>query len=640
MVVFSPAEKPSNTIIVGTSRWVRRNVRGSLNGAAAVYHRLERLVDPVLMLIGVIGLPAIFAVVLVWYILQWYVLPIQVIIAAGDVKGESYAIAQALAGRLHEKYGNVRVVVQETPGTEENLRRLRFKTADVAAAQADVALDEWIRPKSGTQMSGGVIAALHLDKFQLLLCPEPLTSDNANSRAITDFAAVVPAGEALARRDRDQDPIKVHLPLGGGQQASFERMAAKYRLHKGDDYLLDDDSGKPTARCEEGEYGNLVFRVRAEGNKGIAEAIDLGWRLVDLPNAASVWSSSRALSRSSIPAGRYRAAGPLVSVPEPVGDTQTIAVPRLFVARDNTEVPHWLLYEMTRILNVDGAALARLAEGGERDPEQIRNLFLDIPHFNSKTRLSTIGIPLHPDSASFYDPTLTWSNWLSQHAEALSLLLAFIGILVSGLIALNRLFVWWRRNNVEDLIERATHEMAAPTELHEPRLYPADLAEQVATCRRTIAAITDGSRQMELFASIQKLVDGQLRLRRLAALFAEAGEQLTDERISEGSFRTFNEAYRAAQDSVLRVIEDEKRAISAHYVARLMRVVKDVTLGARLPFDQADRILNEASGLMSQELVYSRDSFRTLTDAYDLAKAALQHRTEDRTQSGPAMPRG
>ena len=600
-------------------RGVRRNVRGFLSGSAEAYHRLEKLVDPLLMLVGALALPALLTFVVV-SILRWYVWPIDVTVAAGNDKGESYAIARALALRLEASYGNVRIHVVDTAGTEENLERLRSKEADIAAAQADVALNAWTHPKTGDRMTGGVVAALHLDKFQLLICPDPqpLGAETANGGR----RRVVPAQEALARRDDGEPPMLVHLPKGGGQQVSFEHMAAVYRLRPGRDYVLDDDSNKATAPCGDAEYGNLIFRVRAEGNKSIAHAIDLGWRLVDFPYAASVWSSSRALSRSSIPAGLYRAPGDDTSVPEPIGDTQTIEVPRLFVARTDGQVPGWLIYEITRILNTEGAALARLAQKGQRNPEQIRNLFLDIPNFNSKERLAALGVPLHPESAKYYDPTLTLSNWVSNHAEAISLTLTGLTILVSILIALNRLFRWWRRNNVEELMERATLEMAPSEEYYEPQEGFEDLVAQADDCHRAIDAMVDGPKKDELRESIYKLVDGHVRLHRLSMLFAEAGQDFNDEKISEQAFRTFNATYRAAKDAVEGAIEEEKRGISGRYVAEFMQIVRDVSHGVDVPPGRPHEILNESSRLMSHELVFSRDSFRTLTDAFTLATTA------------------
>ncbi|MBX2812056.1 MAG: hypothetical protein KTR25_09600 [Myxococcales bacterium] len=600
-----------------------------INSLTRWLHTVGRYVDPVLMLLvagASIGILSYWAYEPLWHLITQK--RIEMRIAAGKKDGSSYIIANALKVRLEHKYkGRVHVQVMPTQGTDENLQLLRQTSgkgapfAHLGSAQADVALRHWLNFK----MSGGVLAALYLDKFQLVTCSRP----SAEERQI------VPATEVL-RREVPQSPIAVRLPVGGGQEVSFDELAKKFGLVKDLDYRTIEDSRQAIPLCGEAEYGNLIFRVRAEGHVSIARALARGWRLVDFSRTSAIWAANPTLTPSEIPPGRFLRPGLEDRSPVPSLPLSTIAVPRLFVARSDHSLPSWLIYETTQILHNEAIHLARKA------PEKHQQLLLNIPHFNTKDRLYALGIPIHTVALKFYDPTLSFMSWFSAYADAFSLAVTLLTLTAGGLLAVNRWLVWWRRNNVSNLVRRVTHEMAMPENTipfagipqrseYESKLEPEVdyLRDEIARCDHSLEqmSLTSAEEQIQIRNAMGSLAEMHLRHAKLSAIFSEASELFINEHISEDSFSSFNDAYRTALDSVLRKMDDQKRAISEIFVGKFIEVARSAS-GAKQELidpNHAHKIFNEASSLMGQKLVYSRDSLRTLTDAYDLAAKVLQN---------------
>ena len=550
------------------------------------------------LLVGSIAAPA--------FVRMSRLFTVRVVIAAGESRGESYIIAKALQRYFDEKRHSIHIEVKATAGTQENLTRLKSNQADIAAAQADVAFESWTNAPDNK-----VITTIHVDKFQLLTClPNPPKE--------------ILARNVLTKRNPNKPPIIVHLPIGGGQQQSFKLLAQNYRFEEGpnDDYILEDDRKKETPACIPGEHRNIIFRVRAEGNEDVTRAITLGWRLVHLPNSASIRSSYRALNPSILQAGTYRTIRNRISFPEPPNDIETIDVSRLLIANANNTLPGWVIHEITKVLNQDTTILARYIDDTELEPEvkqRIRNLVLDIPQFNTRKKLEAVGLPLHPN---VYDPQ-TWMSWMRSYADLISALLALATILATLVVYIRQSIVSSQQKNIRDLVQNATRLMLDGP----PVLDNEEISEIAKEEIQDIEIRADKTKAQTLNHNIRTMIDDlrdeYIKLSILESLFKQADKELKRKEISEESFRTFNQAYQAVHEVIMRRSEDQRRDISAHYVGRLMKVIEDVRT-KKTNQEDPDGILTEATCVMKESLVYSRDSFRTLTDAYQLARMATR----------------
>ncbi len=584
---------------------------------------------------------------------------IEILAAAGGRDGESFKMLSAVKTLIERKSRNVRVTILPTRGTEENLRLLREGKVHLATAQADVSLEDWLSrtagwgpaapgPAMSGPRDGGLIAVLFIDKVQLLACgfAPPGRSPDVAMSAQTVFSTLVERGIRA--------PVYVPYEEGGpsgGQYRTFLRVVEHYGLHPARDFVFKDLRGA-IPPCDERERFSLIFKVRAEGNADIQRALNRGWRLAALSNTRSLRLTNRALTYGQIYAGTYRirrAEGP--SVPEPVQDLDTVAVRRFLLGRKDEQFPGWLVRDIAQILNERGPALARTATAAS---DALDGFFLGASTLNSKAALKDAGLPLHPEVAVYYDPRLSWFAWLNSNGDGLGFVLGIIGILASGLEAVRRAIRQWflsaRKDFADRLVNRATRLMK-PTQVAGMSPYHLHVAHRDASLEDRVQALSDEMERRfgvspgvpaatleavervsakttvdHVLNCIYLLVDAQGRLVILDQLFNDAGVALDDEEISEESFRTVNQAIRAAREAIETDIASSRRQISLHFVERLMLHVPDATGAGPIirglePADSGpEDILQEALPILTSPIVFSRESFRTFTDAYHLAR--------------------
>ena len=564
---------------------------------------------------------------------------VDLIVAAGRQDGESYRFAEALKTYLEAKY-NVDVELRPSDGTVENLALLRNGTAQLATAQADVALQETLRespPANPAPKDFGVVAVLFTDVFQLLYC-DPSVQD--------EEGPPMTAEQLFSELTTRSTPSFVYLPSrddeeSGGQQRSFRDLARSYGLREGVHYTFHDDKWLQVA-CTPDERQNLVFRIRAEGNPGVHRAIHDGWRLVDLPGATMLWSGDIARQPSVIPLGAYRKLRNTPPwAPEPRADIRTVEVPRLLLAVDDCEpfvlwspsswvswckLPPRLAYNIAHDLNTDGPGLANAAT----DP-MVKRLFLGIANQNVTDQTRALGVPVQSSIGPFYDPQLSWTFWFNTSAEGFSFLLALLTAVVPGFWGAYRLARAWREQAAATLMEEATRLM---TRSKDPKGDP-DWPPAVRALQDSLDSVLDvalgatppvdaaplpsddGTRlddEREIREEASWLGEASARLHGLREVYQRAEESLKERRISEASFRTFNEVYAAARDRIESEIETMQRNIAAAAVRRMNEVLgegRDVRARSEALFEQFAPVL-------SHKLVFSRDSFRTFTDVYGL----------------------
>ncbi len=603
-------------------------------------------------LLGALPWPPLFVLAVVIMVAVWrYLFPLYgatVVVAAGTPDGESYQVLSVLKDLLKEENPRLEVVVRRTLGTDESLELLRRGEVQLAAAQADVAYNEWLgRRRVSSKTSArpplrdiGVIAVMHVDKVHLLTC-------------IPTSSAVLTAESVFTTTIGRRKNVNVYLPYregspSGGQYRTFAAIAEEFGANVDEAFtFVDDKQPFNTPRCSSAEAGNMIFRVRADGNDGVREALARHWSLVEFPHRGSLLLRNRAFEGDIIRNGTFRIhrVGQ-ATIPIPDHDVPTLSVRRLLIGTTRGELPNWLVEKIAKTLNENGPELARAAGEGaaDRDPAStdvdaqsvVSRLLISVGGNNTRDRLNSLGLPIHPAVVDYYDPRLSYLNWLNEHAEAFGLL-----VTVASLIAL-----FWRlirarlassaKESADLFVQMAmllmnanpvdeSHDLPKPF-WNSARRGGVNVDDVRATISRLKAhfnvltrAPARGEAQKvpaDVKPMVERLCYAQIRLVALDRVFVEAGRALRSETISQESFRTFEQAYNSTQDAIETQAEHARRQISLHFINRFTNPgVEGVTT------DHPDVVLTEASAVLLDPQIFSRESFRTLTEAYSVAKA-------------------
>ena len=119
-----------------------------------------------------------------------------------------------------------------------------------------------------------------------------------------------------------------------------------------------------------------------------------------------------------------------------------------------------------------------------------------------------------------------------------------------------------------------------------------------------------------------------LKQQDLDLVFREAAADLVDEKISQESFRTFNEAYKTARETIerekLMALQDQ-REVSAVYIKDLIRLMQDKQRSKQLLQQDLDQILENASTDLVKDRI-SQESFRTFVEAYKTTRDAVERK--------------
>lgn len=529
-------------------------------------------------------------------------LPYQLILVAGRESGESYILSDALA-RVVEEQTNIRINVCATGGTEDNLRLLEgvsagrpddkcrsgaatqtLDTAHLATAQADRV------PGSAARL----VAMLYEDRFQLVV----------NS-------ARVPVSPATPFNFNTLIGKTIDIPEGGGQRESFKAIARHYnpRLTAEEverSFQFQDAKGDPTLLSQ----ADAVFRVRILGSEEIRTLVQTNrWQLVPLAQAQAMQSTRYpAYEPSTIPEGAYQGVAPIPST-----DLETIAVQRTLLARE--DVPDWVIEKITTVLSEDRQALkdAIQAIAQERnstagqvdsfDPENV-NPLVD----RNKRPPDNSSIVIHQGANAYYrrdEPSFVQAN-----ADFLALILTIVLLSGSWLLQLK---AW---NDRQKRLEADKQESI--------RKEKADVYIQQVVEKMKLTAQGQNVKTTlpDLFSSLKDLFNRQ---EQLDFVFQSASASLDKEEISQEGFRAFSEAYKSAKEVIERAMTEKQRKFSSYYVEQVMGLLNDLNEG-RNPdavLTDLDTTLKEATEKSIQEKIFSRESFRTLTDVYTLVRNAI-----------------
>ena len=129
----------------------------------------------------------------------------------------------------------------------------------------------------------------------------------------------------------------------------------------------------------------------------------------------------------------------------------------------------------------------------------------------------------------------------------------------------------------------------------------------------------------------EELRDEELRLQ-LEALFAQHKEvdrifQEASVSLDSEGFRAFSEVYKSAREIIERGIEDKQRRFSSYYVQELVKFLNSQEDPYQVSKQLEQKFVEITSRLLKDE-IFSRESFVTFTEAYDIVRDTIERRKQ------------
>jgi hypothetical protein len=487
-----------------------------------------------------------------------YLTPPHLTLAAGDKTGESYMISEAIK-KVIERRTNIKLQVEETRGTTQNIEMLSTGKAQLAMAQVDVAAEEIGNVSSQLKANIRTVTLLYKDTFQLVV----------KNPQINQFTQL--KGKTIA------------LAATGGQYQSFLTVAKHFDLSEKDFKITGlDSNGKPIPAYNDEladkdfqeNKADAVFRVRAIGNRSIADLVNKHQgKLISIPQAEAMKIKQPAFEAAIIPQGAYRG-----NYPVPNTNLSTVAISRLLLTNDQ----------------VDGNIIRKLIQTIYENRQEIAN---KIPPYHAEVKplISSISPPkensgvdifLHPGAAAFYDKDKP--SFIQEYADYIGLLLT---IFLLAFQCIRQLKLWIeksKKDEADEYIKSAISLMKAGQYQIEDRQRKLDktfdeaakslIDERISqesfrtfneAYKNTKEAIERDKQiaqqaiekiQRENAAKYIKIVVKLLRYgqqnqstivqQKLDTILEQVVSDLVLENISQESFRTFIEAYKATRDSI------------------------------------------------------------------------------------------
>lgn len=492
-----------------------------------------------------------------------YLTPPHLTLAAGDKTGESYIISEAIK-KVIERRTNIQIQVEETRGTTQNIEMLSTGKAQLAMAQVDVAAEEIGNVSSQSKANIRTVTLLYKDTFQLVV----------KNPQINQFAQL--KGKTIA------------LAATGGQYQSFLTVAKHFGLSEKDFKITGLDSNdKPIPgyndRFADKDFrenkADAVFRVRAIGNKSIANLVNnYQGKLISIPQAEAMKIKQPAFEAAIIPQGAYRG-----NYPVPNTNLSTVAISRLLLTNDQ----------------VDANIIRKLIQTIYENRQEIAN---EIPLDNAEVKplISSISPPkensgvdifLHPGAAAFYDKDKP--SFIQEYADYIGLLLTIFLLAFQWIRQLKLWIEKSKKDEADEYIKSAISLMKA-------------------------GQYQIGDRQ-----------------RKLDKTFDEAAKSLIDERISQESFRTFNEAYKNTKEAIERdkqiaqqAIEKIQRENAAKYIKIVVKLLRYGQQNQSTIVQQKlDTILEQVVSDLVLENI-SQESFRTFIEAYKATRDSIESKNQ------------
>ena len=487
-----------------------------------------------------------------------YLTPPHLTLAAGDKTGESYIISEAIK-KVIERRTNIKLQVEETRGTTQNIEMLSTGKAQLAMAQVDVAAEKIGNVSSQLKANIRTVTLLYKDTFQLVV----------KNPQINQFTQL--KGKTIA------------LAATGGQYQSFLTVAKHFDLSEKDFKITGlDSNGKPIPAYNDEladkdfqeNKADAVFRVRAIGNRSIADLVNKHQgKLISIPQAEAMKIKQPAFESAIIPQGAYRG-----NYPVPNTNLSTVAISRLLLTNDQ----------------VDANIIRKLIQTIYENRQEIAN---EIPLDNAEVKplISSISPPkensgvdifLHPGAAAFYDKDKP--SFIQEYADYIGLLLTIFLLAFQWIRQLKLWIEKSKKDEADEYIKSAISLMKAGQYQIEDRQRKLDktfdeaakslIDERISqesfrtfneAYKNTKEAIERDKQiaqqaiekiQRENAAKYIKIVVKLLRYgqqnqstivqQKLDTILEQVVSDLVLENISQESFRTFIEAYKATRDSI------------------------------------------------------------------------------------------
>ncbi len=511
-----------------------------------------------------------------------YINPTVLTIAAGDEQGESHIISEAIRKVVEEKDKTLRIRIISTKGTSQNIELLAKGEAQLITAQADVAAKgmdmsptkniNTSKPENTeVKATPRTVAVLYQDYFQLVV----------RDTNIKEFGQI--RGKVIAVYPK------------GGQYDSFLKLAEHYGLMKpgtnepdfitkGKNTYYDDRQAEEDLK---NRNADVLFRVRALGNKGIATLIQqYNARLLPIDQGQAMKIKYPTFKAATIPQGAYKGNPPI-----PEKELNTIVVPRLLLASD--KVDQETIQEITKIILENPQSLARaideLAKEHNKDKKEydtVKPLTAGIRDPRSLDN-EQIPIPLHPGALAFYERD---KDFLKENADYLSFIWGIFVVLVPLSLQIKSS---WEQNRKD----AADEYIGAVIKLMKKDLY--------------------------------KIEERQ---KKLDEVFKQAADALIQEEISQESFRTFNEAYKTSREALERdrqltqqQKEQQQTETSAKYIQEVVTLLQDNQETRENLHLHLDEIMKQVANDLVRENI-SQESFRTFVEAYKTTRDTIDRK--------------
>ncbi len=362
----------------------------------------------------------------------------------------------------------------------------------------------------------------------------------------------------------------IGLQQTGGQFQSFLEVAGHYGLQK-TDFIFVGNSDQEADQAFQQKQVAAIFRVRAAGNRSVAALVQqYQGRLLGIEQAAAMRIKHPAFQSAQIPQGAYRG-----NPPVPDQDLNTVAVERLLLT--NSRISETTIRNITAVINERRQQIAdQIAEENQTVKPLVANI-------QDPRRAGNSDVPIHPGALSYYERDKP--SFVQEYAD-------FLGLLLTILL-LGGSWLWQLKN----WLERRQKDYAD--------LY----------IKRTL----------DLMKADKK---PELKQEDLDLVFREAAADLVNEKISQESFRTFNEAYKTVRETTEReklLALQDQREVSAVYIKDLIRLMQDKQRSKQLVQQELDLILENASTDLVQDRI-SQESFRTFVEAYKTTRDAVDRK--------------
>lgn len=379
---------------------------------------------------------------------------------------------------------------------------------------------------------------------------------------------------------------RIAIQPRGGQFNTFMEIAKHYGYQESNFIFLGSDQKSANQAYLSGK-AEAAFFVRALGNPAVMEIIRIS-KILPIDQAQALQTKYSAFQTFLMPIGVYQGTPPI-----PDRDISTLAIQRTLLAHRDTDLQ--TVEIVTAVLNERRQELAKAI------PDQFASVRPLVTSIDRPSATGGTGIPIHKGSIAYYDRNKP--SFIQENADYVALIIT-IGLLLAS----------WAIE-AKNWVEKSKKDAA-------------DIYIDVA-----IELMQD-----EVTATPE---DNRYELDRI---FMKAARDLVEEKISQESFRTFNEAYKTAREVIERRITESKLQESQQhelflkeaetmrkenadfYITEVLKVARDKKITAKPALDRLDKIMQEAGQDLIDEKI-SQESFRTFIEAYKTVRDTIVRQT-------------